>query len=444
MAETMVRRILPFALLLGCSSTQGTPGTSLGDESKPSPSPAEASQPVASPEPLPVSDSDLSAVSQSINAFSFDLYGKVAKEPGNLILSPSNIAIALGMTYQGAEGTTADEFASVLHIADSGLAPERWHAAAGELGVGWMEQTPQQEGRKPAPEIALANRLFGAEDLKFKDAFLAVNQRDYRAPMERLNFLESEKARKHINTWVEDRTRDRISDLLPSGAITGVTRLVLANAIYFKGEWEHPFRDGATANAPFFVQGKDKVEVPTMHVTKSFRYGVTDEATWVEMPYAGGRFAMTLGIPTELDGLPKLEAALNAEALDGWLGATQYQRVDLALPKFKLEPPKSLKLSPVLKDLGLKQAFTDAAQFSGMVDPSDDRLKIDEAYHKGFIAVDENGTEAAAATAVVMGRAGAMPAKPVKLDVDRPFMFLIRDTSTGAILFMGRVVDPRA
>lgn len=443
MTEAMLRRTLPLLLVLGCSATQGTPSTGSGAEPTPEPNPTTAGEPVPKLDPRPISDSDLQGVSKSINAFSTDVYAEAAKTPGNLIVSPSSIAIALGMTYQGAQGATAKEFESVLHIADSGLTPDMWHAAAGQLGESWNLVPTTEQGQKPAPEVALANRLFGAEGLKFKDDFLAASQRDYRAPMERLDFGASEKARAHINDWVEDRTRDRIQDLLPEGALDQDTLLVLANAVYFKGEWTHTFREEATADAEFFVDGKDAAKVPTMRTTESFRYAKTDAATWIQMPYAGGRFAMTLAVPSVRDGLGGLESSLTSDGLSNQLEAMKYERVQLSLPKFKLEPKTSLTLSTVLKSLGLKRAFTDDAEFEGMVAPEDDRLKIDEVFHNGFIAVDEKGTEAAAATAVVMMRAGSVPSEPVKVDVDRPFMFVISDTQTGAIMFMGRVVDPR-
>ncbi len=446
MSTTMIRRALPLALLLGCSSTQGTPPAQ-NDVSvetptaEPAPTTPETPEPM--PEPQPVSDADLSAVGKSINAFSADIYGQVKGEPGNLVLSPASIAIALGMTYQGATGTTADEFSSVLHIQDSGLDAAQWHAAAGELGVRWTS-SGDAEGRVPPPEIALANRLFGAKGLPFKEDFLSDSLRDYRAPMERLDFSATEPARAHINGWVEDRTRDRIKDLLPPGSIQSDTLLVLANAIYFKAQWLDPFNEAATKDAPFFAGGSKEVKVPTMRTVKNFRYTSADDATFVEMPYGGGSYAMMLAVPNERDGLSALESKLSADAFFGWTSKMKFQRVELAMPKFRVEPPKSLELTPTLEALGLKKAFTDGAEFFGMVDPKDDLLKITNVFHKGFIEVDETGTEAAAATAVVMGRAGSMPSEPVKVDVDRPFLFFIRDTQTGTVLFMGRVVDPRS
>ncbi len=261
--------------------------------------------------------------------------------------------------------------------------------------------------------------------------------------MERLNFAASEPSRAHINGWVEDQTRNRIRDLIPPNVLTKDTLLVLANAIYFKGQWQEPFNESGSHDATFAVHGNEKVEVPTMRTTKNFKYSVVDEATVVELPYASSSFAMMLAMPHEPNGLDGLEDSLKPDSIEKWSSAMSYQRVALSMPKFKVEPEESIKLADPLKALGLQRAFTDLAQFEGMADPRDERRKIDDVFHKGFIEVDEKGTEAAAATAVVMMRAGGMPADPVPVAFDRPFLFFIRDTDTGAILFMGRVVDPR-
>ena len=439
MLHAMLRRVLPLFLLLGCSATQGTAPSDA--DGKTPPQAETAQEPVPTPDPLPVSDSDLTAVGRSINAFSHDLYGQIASTDGNLIISPASLAIALGMTYQGATQDTAAEFESVLHV--QGIEPGQWHAAAGELAQRWMTSRPTGEGEAPAPEIALANRLFGAEGVPFNDAFVTESARDYRAPMERVDFGESEPARALINGWVEERTHERIRDLIPPGVLTKDTLLVLANAIYFKAQWQEPFDEASTHNAAFVANGQERVEVPTMRTTKSFKYTVADNATVVEMPYASSSIVMTIAMPHQPDGLGALEATLAADSLEKWSSVMAHQRIALSMPKFKLEPAKSLELAEPLKALGLKRAFTDAAQFEGMAAPQDERLKIDEVFHKGFIQVDEAGTEAAAATAVVMMRSGGMPAEPVPVAFDRPFVFFIHDTDTGAILFMGRIVDPR-
>ncbi len=448
MSLFMLSRALPLLLILGCSSTQGTSPASGSDEKAPEPAEqpgADAAAPTSSapPSPKPVSDTDLSAASKSINAFSADLYGRLAGNPGNLVMSPASMVIALGMTYQGATGATAAEFEKVLHVEQSGLAADQWHASMGELGARWMALSESSDEREPKPEIAVANRLFGSQDVNFLTPFLTSSQRDYRAPLEPIDFKASEAARAHINGWVEDRTRDRIKDLLPTGSIDGDTLLVLANALYFKAQWQNTFTEEATADGAFFVEGKSKVQVPMMSQIENYKFATTDDASIIELPYSGRSHAMVLVVPKAKDGLSKLEAAFTGDSMDTWLASAKYERIALSMPKFKVAPSKSFALSEELQALGLQRAFTDGAEFFGMADPKEELLKISNVFHKGFIEVDENGTEAAAATAVVMMRAGSVPQEPMPFAIDRPFMFFIRDINTGATLFVGRVVDPR-
>ncbi len=448
MALFMLSRSLPLLLILGCSSTQGTPPAASGSEPSKEDGPKTSDEPTppATPQPAtPVSDTDLSAASKSINAFSADIYGRIATTPGNLIMSPASMVIALGMTYQGATGATAAEFEKVLHLEQSGLPPEQWHAAMGELGARWTtsDDPSSEPNAQPKPELAVANRLFGSREVTFLKPFLESNQRDYRAPLEDIDFKASEEARAHINAWVEDRTRNRIEDLLPSGSIDEDTRLVLANALYFKAQWQNTFREEATKDGSFFADGTTKVKVPMMSQQENFKFAATDDATIIELPYTGGSHAMTLVVPKARDGLSALEASLTGDSVATWLAGAKYERIALTMPKFKVAPAKSYALSEELEALGMEKAFTDAAEFAKMADPAQARLKISNVFHKGFIEVDEKGTEAAAATAVVMMRAGGMPQEPTALVIDRPFLFFIRDTGTGATLFLGRVVDPR-
>ncbi|MEM6294150.1 MAG: serpin family protein [Myxococcota bacterium] len=436
--------VLPLTLLAGCSSTQGPSPQTSGSPSETPPTPTgDKPTDAPMPAPTPVSDEDLAAAGKSINAFGFDLYRKVATGSDNLIVSPASIAIALGMTFQGATGETAAELEQALHVGDA-IPTAQWHAAMGGLGTRWMGLQHADGGALPPTEIALANRLFGADSLPFRESFIAASERDYQAPMERLDFTKSDPARLHINDWVEKQTRTRIKDLLPPGAIKSDTLLVLANAIYFKAQWATPFEAQGTSDAPFFVGGTEKASVPTMRKTGYFAHDRTDDAQVLQLPYAGGPFAMTIVMPTTRDGLGALEAKLSAETTQAWWGELQSSRIAVSMPKFKLAPSKSLELAPALKSLGVTKAFTNAAEFEGMAPPEVERLRIDEVFHKGFIEVDESGTEAAAATAVVMARAGAAPgADPETFTIDRPFLFFIRDTSTDTTVFMGRVNDPR-
>lgn len=440
----MLRRALPFILLFGCSSTQEAPSA----PTKPAPSephaPPEADEADAPSQPSPpvtVFDSDLDAAATSLNAFSGDLYGRVSDAPGNLILSPASVSFALGMTYQGATAETAAELRSALRVDASNLEPQTWHAAMGQLSTAWTTPPPGDH-RNPPPEVALANRLFGADRLTFDPAFLEASERAYGAPMERLDFSAPDRARTHINDWVEDQTRDRIVDLIPRSGITPDTALVLANAVYFKGQWQHAFNEASTHDAPFSTAAGKAVDVPTMRNTATYRYAAKDDVTLVELPYVGGGFAMLIAMPSKPAGLGALEGSLEPATLEAWNASLQPGRIALSMPKFRIEPASSLALGEALRGMGLQRAFTDAAQFDRMVTSEDARVKISGVFHKGFIEVDEKGTEAAAATAVGMTTT-SMPADPKPLAIDRPFMFFLRHADTGAIVFMGRVLDPR-
>ncbi len=444
----MLRRALPFILVLGCSSTrEASPAPTQPDPSEPRTPPEadadadDADAPSQSSPPVTVFDSDLDAAAASLDAFSTDLYGRVSDARGNLILSPASVAMALGMTYQGATGETAAELRTALRVEASNLEPQTWHAAMGQLGSAWTTPPPGDH-RTPPPEVALANRLFGADRLTFEQPFLEASERAYGAPMERLDFSAPDRARTHINDWVEDQTHDRIVDLIPRSGVDADTALVLANAVYFKGQWQHTFKEGATHDAPFSTAAGKAVDVPTMRNTASYRYAATDDVTLVELPYTGGGFAMLIAMPSEPAGLGALEDSLDPATLRAWQASLQSERIALSMPKFRIEPSSSLALGKALREMGLRRAFTDAAQFDRMVTSADAGVKISGVFHKGFIKVDENGTEAAAATAVGMTTT-SIPAKPKPLAIDRPFMFFLRHAETGTILFMGRVVDPR-
>jgi len=269
----------------------------------------------------------------------------------------------------------------------------------------------------------------------------------YRAPLEMVDFRSDyEQARQRINTWVEEQTFDRIKNLVPENGVNSATRIVLVNAVYFKAQWVDIFQERATKPQPFFVDGKAASKVPTMSRTGYMRYGKVagDKLAVLELPYESGPFAMDIVIPEDKDGLADVEAKLDPGHVDAWLAAASSSYVDLSLPKFKVEPPDAIRLAKTLISMGLKTAFSDAADFTGMA-PKEELIQLAEAFHKAFIEVNEKGTEAAAATAIV-GRAGSgMPSDgPIAVKVDRPFLFMIRDRQSGAILFMGRVTNPGA
>ena len=352
--------------------------------------------------------------------------------------------MALAMTHAGARGDTAKEMEVALHVTRP---VADLQAAVGTMLASWNE-TREPAGADPGEptEIAVANRLFGEATVPYEPAFLELSRSVFAAPLEPVDFKgASEAARVRINDWVEDRTHDRIQELLPGGAVDASTRLVLVNAIYFKSSWMAPFPEPMTKPAPFFT-GKGSHDVPTMSVTEHFSFteSKADGVQVIELRYRDPGFAMVVVSPLAKDGLPAVEAALTSEKLAAWTGALTGERIALSLPKFRIAPTEALRLSKALGELGIRKAFSAESDLTGIA-PASEQLQLAEAYHKGFIAVDEKGTEAAAATAVVMAEGAGMPAAPpVSFHVDRPFLFVLRDRVSGAVLFMGRVEDPTA
>jgi serpin B len=347
-----------------------------------------------------------------------------------------SVSIALAMTYGGARGETAAEMAKVMHL------------PAGEtLHGSWATALASWAAAGKDVEIALANRLFGEATYTFEKPFLGLTAERYGAPLEPRDFKNAHEAqRRAINQWVHERTRTRIDELIPAPGITAETRLVLANALYFKAPWADPFTEAATQPGSFWADGKTEVVVPLM--TNTAGYGVASSAgvELLELPYHGARFAMLIALPTARDGLGAVEAALDGATLARWTAALAPERVWLTMPRFTLDPPKSIDLADALGAMGMKKAFEPrSADFTGIANPPnpDDRLFISAVFHKTFVAVDEKGTEAAAATAVLMAPSGAPPSMPPrKVVVDRPFLFFIRDRESGAVLFVGRVTNP--
>lgn len=257
--------------------------------------------------------------------------------------------------------------------------------------------------------------------------------------MAQVDFVsQTERTRRTINEWVERQTNDRIRDLLPSGSLSNLTRLVLTNAVYFKGQWEHAFPTEATRDAPFHVSASRKVDVPLMYQEERFLYGKTDDLQMLEMSYIGEHLSMLILLPREKDGLPDLEQRLTAEHVVQLTSGMRKQNVHVHLPRFRLT--EKLTLKSVLSALGMPSAFEpDRADFSAMNGDRD--LFISAAIHQAFVEVNEEGTEAAAATGAIVGITSA-PLEPEVFRADRPFVFLIRDHRSGSILFLGRVADP--
>jgi len=385
--------------------------------------------------PLPPANLDeASKFAISNNAFGFDLYKQVATSPGNLAMSPTSLSVALAMTWGGAKGATSEEMKKVLHFDGT---PADVMIQSGKM----VSSLEKNEDLK----VTFANRLFGEHSYSFEEPFLAATKNAYGASLDPVDFIRShEAARARINGWVEGKTEKRIKNLVPEGGVDGDTRLVLVNALYFLADWQTPFDKMYTHDATFRVSSKDSKVVPMMHNEHGFKYGEVDNAKLLELPYKGGNMSMLLALPNDVDGLAALEAQLSSAKLGEWTKGMQQKTVAVALPKFEINPQGSLSLGDALRAMGMPLAFTHDADFTGMANPpsADDRLFISRVFHKAFVKVDEKGTEAAAASAVVMAVESAAAVPMAKFEADHPFVFMIRDNRTGLVLFMGRVADP--
>src|SRR5262245_31381482 len=364
------------------------------------------------------------------NAFAFDVYHRLRARPGNLFLSPFSISTALAMTYAGAAGTTEAEMARVLRLpAQRADLPKAYATLLGSL-----EKGTAAGGYR----LNIANRLWGRRGEPFLTSFLKTTREGYGAGLEQMDFSDDpEGSRKTINDWVERKTEGKIADLLQSDSIDSLTKLVLINAIYFYGMWAVAFDSSQTRVGPFHLSQGSKVEVPLMNRMNEFAFAKLDGLSALEMPYKSGDVTMVVLLPDSVDGLAEMEKRLSAAALGTWLAVLKNQKVIVTLPRFRMT--SEFVLNDVLAELGMTSAFDAAkADFSGMNGKRD--LFISLVIHKAFVEVNEKGTEAAAATAVVTRSVSI--AMPPSFRADHPFVFLIRDKVTGSILFLGRVVDP--
>ena len=382
-----------------------------------------------------VSQSDTAALADGNSEFAFELYQELKDTDGNLFYSPYSISLALAMTYAGARSETEEQMSDTLHFL---LSQERLHPAFNGLDI---ELASRGEGAKGKDDkgfrLNIVNAIWGQKDYAFLPEFLDVLAENYGAGLRILDFMtEPEKSRITINDWVSDQTEGRIKDLIPQGMIDALTRLVLTNAIYFNAAWQFPFNEEATFDGTFHLLDGGTTTVPMMRLTESFGYAEGDDYQAVELAYDGQELSMIILLPK--DGqFESFENSMDYLAIEEIISALAYQLVSLTMPKFKFESEFSLK--EALATMGMPIAFSANADFSGMTGNRD--LSIYEVIHKAFVAVDEAGTEAAAATAVIM-RETAMPGIPIEVTIDQPFIFLIRDIETNTILFIGRVVNP--
>lgn len=386
---------------------------------------------------LPASSADALAASVAVNAFSADLYDLlVAADPtANLVYSPASIAIALAMTSAGAKGTTLSEMDAVLHITDPASIHHSFNGLITALAALNMAVDNTANGGDGTSEVhlSIANSLWAQSGLNFEQPFLDVLSSEYNAGLETVDYRSNpEAARTDINEWVADQTKNRIPELLGEGTVTSDSRLTLVNAIYLKANWENMFSPEATVDEPFAAPAGE-VTVSMMHSSDDLGYAAGDGWQAVEIPYVFGRLSFVAVV-----GDDPATVIPTADEVFASLSST---KVDLGFPRFDIET--STSLATVLGELGMPTAFSDAADFSGMT--TEDRLVIGDVIHQANITVDEIGTEAAAATAVVMV-ATAMPVEqtPVVLTLDRPFTFWLRDLDGSTVLFAGRVNDPSA
>ncbi len=386
-------------------------------------------------DPLPeVQKASLTSVVKTNNTFSINLFKQIIEKKKNTFLSPYSVATALSMLSAGAKGETKKE---ILKALSYGISENEMHKANA-----WLMIDLNNRGRLGNFELSVVNRLWGQQNFSFSKDFLKLLKDNYLAELQFVNFQgDSQKARQQINQWVENQTKGKIKDLMPADAITSDTRLVLANAIYFKGEWLNKFEEKNTSNNDFYLGGTDKVQVPMMHASEvSGKLLESNDLKLLSLPYKGKEISMVIIMPNKKESLDDfISKKLSDSALKGWLQkAGEIKEIQVSLPKFKLEQKYDLKKT--LQKLGIKSVFNQAlADLSG-IDNGKKSLYLAYAVHKAFIEVNEEGTEAAGATGLGVNLKAAIPEHTFK--ADHPFLFMIYDNKTESILFMGKLYNP--
>ncbi len=385
-------------------------------------------------------NADLAGLVDGNSAFAFDLYHALRGQDGNLFYSPHSISLALAMTYAGSEGRTASQMADTLRFSlPGGELHPAFNALDQELASrGTDVQIRDGEGFK----LNIVNAVWGQQGHPFREAFLDVLAESYGAGVRSADFKAApEESRIAINDWVAESTEDRIRDLIPPDVISSLTRMVLTNAIYFNASWTYPFNEASTRQHPFHLLDDTAIDVPMMRTSEDFGYAAGDGYQAVDLPYVGHEMSMTVIVP-DSGRFREFEESLDAALVERVIAGLRFRRVTLDLPRFEFE--SKFRLGETLKAMGMTDAFDSASSdFSGMdgrscIAGDPECLFVREVVHKAFVSVDEAGTEAAAATAVMMQIESAPP-DPVSVTVDRPFIFLIRDMATEAVLFVGRV-----
>ncbi len=387
-----------------------------------------------------VSAPSLQELARGNSLFAIDVYHHLAATYSgqNLFFSPYSISVALAMTYAGAEGNTESQMAATLRFA---LPEQNLHAAFNEVNRQLESRGQGAAGRDGEGfRLNVVNSIWGQKDYPFVDTFLDCLALNYGAGLRAVDFVQApEECRTTINSWVEEQTEDRIKDLLAPGSVHLLTRMVLVNAVYFNAAWENPFEESVTRPGDFRRLAGSTVRVDMMRQTENFAYVDGDGFKAVSLPYDGNELAMLIVVPNQ-GHFSSFEASMTSTQINEIVAGLSIQNVALTMPKWGLETP-AISLAGMLRRMGMPDAFDPRkADFSGMT-AVNEPLFISDVVHKAFVAVDEKGTEAAAATGVILGTT-SMPPPPIELDVDRPFVYFIRDVTTDTVIFMGRVTDP--
>ncbi|HEY9151997.1 MAG TPA: serpin family protein [Anaerolineales bacterium] len=384
-----------------------------------------------------VPQSDLATLVAGNNTFAINLFHTLQTQDGNLVFSPYSISLALAMTYAGARNQTESQIAQVMQFT---LPQDKLHPAFNALDLSLANESKAQGNSGQPMQINIANAVWAEQTYAFQQAYLDLIAKNYGAGIQLADFVKNfDPVRQQINSWVSNQTKNKINDLLAPGSVNSDTRILLVNAIYFKADWEAQFNPNSTSDAPFTLLDGSQAQVKMMNNGElTLNYIKGDGYQAVELPYNGNTAAMDILMPDE-GNFQNFESTLNAQQINDIFNAMQSQPIALGLPKFTFTTDFSL--SSQLKSLGMTDAFDgNKADFSGMTGNRD--LFISDVIHKAFVAVDEKGTEAAAATAVIMVGMSAPVQQKVHLVVDHPFIFVIRDLTSGQILFIGRVLNP--
>jgi serpin B len=370
----------------------------------------------------------INEVVKANNQFGLDIYSKISQEPGNVFISPWSLASALSMTYEGARGNTAEEMKNVMHLPDDKVRRSSFAKLFNEINK-----------KDKKYQLFTANALWAQEDYPFLPEYMNLVEKYYAGKATNVDFAgDTEQARTTINDWVEDHTNNKIKNLFEKGVLTDMTRLVLTNAIYFKGTWLKQFEKSDTFDADFRINSEKTVQVPMMSMHKEeFKYYEDDKMQILEMPYDGEELSMLVLLPKK-DDLTELENTISADKLSGWNQNLRQETLDVYMPKFTFETKYSL--AETLANMGMPTAFSGGADFSGM--DGSNILYITAVIHQAFVEVNEEGTEAAAATGVVMAKTAI--SQTLTFRADHPFIFLIQERNSGNILFLGKIVNPIA